>query len=84
MALEYIVENIRNHSAIELQRREKLQGIALLSVSVKCYKNKRKKSYTHEIYLLILKDNLFFILRSANTRKFAAFTRHLLYFNLSV
>lgn len=42
VALEYIVENIRNYSAIELQRREKLQGIALLSVSVKCYKNKKK------------------------------------------
>lgn len=44
VALEYIIENIRNHSAIELQRREKLRGIALLCVSVKCnsYKNKKK------------------------------------------
>lgn len=29
VALEYIIENIRNHSAIELQRREKLRGKVL-------------------------------------------------------
>lgn len=59
VALEYIVKNIRNHSAIELQRREKLRGIALLCVSVKCNSYKNKKKLQHEIYLFNLKNKLF-------------------------
>lgn len=60
VALEYIIENIRNHSAIELQRREKLRGKVLhFYVRQVLTVIKIKKKLQHEIYLFNLKNKLF-------------------------